>query len=160
MNAIIHCDAQRLEEDAERITVGLKCLGRDRSAWARKREEKDLKDLMEALKSTEMDVSLLLRECILADFQHGEDSPKVVSDGFREIFGCLDTLFNGLKKARLQLNNACILPATLEHLEVDSGRFRKLIGQVQRHLNAHQDQTAVSLKGLRGHLAQGSATAF
>jgi hypothetical protein len=45
----------------------------------------------------------------------------------------------------------------LDHLEIDYGRFRKLIGKVQRHLNAQQDQRAVPSEGVPVHLAQGHA---
>ena len=158
MNTIIHGYAQRLEDDAARIAKGLKCLGKDCSAYAKRGEGKTLKDLKEDLKRMDIDVSLISADCILAGCQLEEDSPEVLFNDLREIFSCLDALFNGLKKARLQLNKAYIHPAILDHLEVDCGRFRKLIGQVQRHLNDQQDQTAIPLEGIQGHLVQRSAT--
>jgi hypothetical protein len=157
MNGVIHRDSDRLTVHAERIKQGLERLEQDCSAWARKREEKDLGDLMEDLQRIEMDVSLMLTDCISAGCQCGEEAPKVVFHDFREVFGCLDTLFNGLKKARLQLDRAYIHSAILDHLEIDYGRFRKLIGKVQRHLNAQKSQTPVPLEGSPVHLAQGHA---
>jgi hypothetical protein len=157
MNAIIHRDSDRLIAHAERIKQGLQTLEQDCSVWARMREEKDLLDLMGDLKGVEMDVSLMLTDCISAGCQCGEEAPKVVFHDLREIFACLDTLFNGLKKARLQLDEAYIHSAMLDHLEIDYGRFRKLIGKVQRHLNAQQDQRAVPSEGVPVHLAQGHA---
>jgi hypothetical protein len=157
MNAIIHKDSDRLTAHAERIRQGLETLEQDCSVWARMREEKDLLDLMEDLKGVEMDVSLMLTDCISAGCQCGEEAPKVVFHDLREIFGCLDTLFNGLKKARVQLDNAYIHSTILDHLEIDYGRFRKLLGKVQRHLNAQQSQTPVPLEGTPVHLAQGHA---
>jgi hypothetical protein len=157
MNGIIHRDSDRLTERAERIKQGLERLEQDCSAWSRKREEEDLVDLMGDLQGVEMDVSLMLTDCISAGCQCGEEAPKVLFHDFREIFGCLDTLFNGLKKARLQLDKAYIHSTILDHLEIDYGRFRKLIGQVQRHLSAQQKQTAVPSEGVPIHLAQGHA---
>jgi hypothetical protein len=158
MNSIIHGYAQRLEEDAEKIAEGLKCLGTGCSSWARTQEEKDLKDLAEDLQNIENDVSLISADCILAGCQLGEDPSKVLLDDFREIFGCLDALFNGLKKARIQLNNAYIHPTILEHLGVECGRFRKLIGQVQRHLNEQQHKTANPWDAIQVHLVQRPAS--
>ena len=158
MNTVIQSYTQRLEDDAERITKGLRCLGRDCSAWARTREEKDLKDLLEDLERIEIDVSLILTDCIWAGSQFGEDSTRVIFHDFRDIFGRLDTIFNGLKKARLQLNKTYIHPATLAQLEVDCGRFRKLIREVRKDLNEKQDQSAIPLERTKVHLVQGSAT--
>ena len=133
MNSVINEDARKLEADAQTIEQGLDCLARDCSAWARKRAEQGLTGLMEDLKGVEVDVSLMLTDCVSTGFQHGKDSPKQVFHDFRQIFGCVDTLFKDLKEARLQLGEAYIHPSTLNHLEVDFGRFEKLIGKVQGH---------------------------
>ena len=116
---------------------------------------KDLKDLLEDLERIEIDVSLILTDCISAGSQLGENSTRVIFHDFREIFGRLDTIFNGLKKARLQLNKTYIHPATLAQLEVDCGRFRKLIREVQKDLNEKQDQSAIPLERTKVHLVQG-----
>jgi hypothetical protein len=157
MNAIIRRDSDRLTSHAERIKQGLQRLEQDCSAWARKREEKDLVDLMEDLKGAEMDVSLMLTDCISAGSQCEEEATKVVFHDLHEILCCLDTLFNALKKARMQLHKAYIHSAILGRLEIDYGRFRKLIGKVQTHLNVQESQTAVPLEGAPVHLAQGHA---
>jgi len=154
MNAITHGDSDRLTAHAERIKQGLQRLEQDCLVWARKREENDLVDLMEDLKGVEMDVSLMLTDCISAGCRSGEEAPKVVFHDLHEIFACLDTLFNGLKKARLQLDKAYIHYAILDHLKIDYGRFSKLMGKVQRHLNVQQSQTAVPLEEVPVHLAQ------
>jgi hypothetical protein len=161
MRTILHRDTGRLRVDTERIKQGLERLKQDCSAWARKQEEKDLADLMKNLKGVEMDVSLMLTDCISTGCQCGEGAPKVVFRDFREIFRCLDTLFNGLKKARRQLAKDYIHPAIPDHLAIDYERFIKLLGQVhQRHLNAQQSQTVIPLDGVQVHPAQGHATPF
>jgi hypothetical protein len=146
MNAVIHRDTQRLEGDAETIEQELDCLTRDCSSWARKRAEQDLAGLMEDLKGVEVDLSLMLTDCISAGFEHGEKAAKEVFHDFRKIFGCVDTLFNDLKEARLQLGQAYIRPTMLDHLEVDCRRFRKLLGQVQGHLKEPEGQSAITLE--------------
>ena len=134
MNAVLHSDAQRLERDVEKVKEGVECLTKDCSAWARRLEEADLVGLMEDLKGVEVDVSLMMTDCISAGGHHREGAPKVIFHDFREIFGCLDTLFHDLKEARLQLNKTYIHPAILDHLKMDYGRFRKHIGEIQRYL--------------------------
>lgn len=160
MNDLILTDAQRLEGDAETIKQGLECLTRDCSAWARKREEKDLVDLVEDLKGAQMDVSLMLTDSVELGYHCEEKVPKVVFHDLHDLFSCLDSLFNDLKKARGQLREGYIPPFILEHLEVKSRRFRKVIGQVRRHLKERGRQTATSLKGFQVHLPQGHATAL
>ena len=158
MNAVINRDSDRLTAHAERMKQGLERLEQDCSAWARKREEKDLVDLMEDLKGAEMDVSLMLTDYISAGSQCGEEATKVVFHDFHEILCCLDTLFNVLKKARVQLHKAYIHSGILGRLEIDYGRFRKLIGKVQTHVNVQQSQTAAPLEGAPVHPAQEYAT--
>jgi hypothetical protein len=157
MNAATHRDSDRLVAHAERIKEGLQRLEQDCSVWAIKREEKDLLDLMENLKGVEMDVCLLLMDCASAGRPCGEEAPKAIFHDLHEIFACLAALFDGLKQARLQLGNAYIHDAILDHLEIDYGRFSKLIGKVQRHLNAQQSQPAVPLEGPPVHLVKDHA---
>jgi hypothetical protein len=135
MNTAIHRDSDRLLAHAERIKEGLQRLGQDCSVWARKREEKDLADLMENLKGAETDVCFLLTDCASPGRRRGEETPKTVFHDLREIFSCLDTLFDGLKKARLQLGEAYIHNAVLDDLEIDYSRFNKLLGKVQGNLS-------------------------
>lgn len=154
MNAMIHRDFDRLTAKAERIEQDPQRLEKDRSTWVRKPEEKDLADLVEDLKGAEGDLGLMLTDCICASSQCGQETPKVVFHDLHEIFACLDTLFNGLKKARLRLDKTYIHCAILDHLEIDYGRFAKLIVKVRRHLNAQQRRTGAPLAEGRVHLAQ------
>jgi hypothetical protein len=159
MKTILHRNTHRLAVDAERIRQGLENLKLDCSTWARKKEKRDLADLMENLRGVEMEVSLMLTDCVYAGCQCGKEAPKVVFHDFREIFHCLDTLFDGLKKARRQLAKDYIRPGLPDRLEIDYERFIKLVGQVQRRLNApQQGQTVFPLDGVQVHLGQGHAT--
>jgi hypothetical protein len=153
MNAVIHRDSDRLLAHAERIKEGLQRLEQDCSAWARQREEEDLMELMEDLKGVETDMCLLLTVCTSAGRPCPEEAPRAVFHDLHEIFACLDTLFDGLKKARLQLGMAFIPDAVLDHLEIDYGRFDKLIGKLQRDLDAQQGQTTFLLAGTPAYVS-------
>ena len=157
MNTVIHTDVDRLTAHAEGIKQALLRLEQDCSVCARKREEKDLVDLMEDLKGVERDISLLWTDCICEGCPCEEDTPNGLSHDLHEIFACLDTLFNRLKKARMQSRQTYIHHAILDHLEIDYGRFSKLIANVQRHLNAQQVQPHGLLEEPRFHPAQGHA---
>jgi hypothetical protein len=154
MKTIRHRDTNRLRIDTERIKQGLEKLKQDGAVWAIKQNEKDLADLMENLRGIEMDVSLMLTDCVYAGCQCGEKAPKVVFHDFREIFCCLDALFDGLKKARRQLAKHYIHPGIPVHLEIDYERFIKLVGQVQRRLNGQQAKTPIGFDGVKVHLVQ------
>jgi hypothetical protein len=154
MNAFIHRDSDRLLAHAERIREGLQRLEKDCSVWARKREEKDLVELMEDLKGVETDVCLLLTDCTSACRPCREEAPKAVFHDLHEIFACLDTLFDGLKQARLQLGSAYIHDAVLDDLEIDYGRFSKLIGKLQRDLDEQLDQPTFLLEGTPAYLTE------
>ena len=157
MNAAIGRGSDRLAAQSERIRQDLQRLEKDRSAWAREREEKDLADLMDDLKSVERDVGPMLTDCVCVSSRRGEEAPKVVFRDLHEIFVCLDTLFNGLKKARLQLDRAYIRDALLDHIEINYSRFAKLIVKVQRHLDAPQSHTDVPPEEGGVHLPQKQA---
>jgi len=133
MDAIIDRDVRNLEADAQTIEQRLNCLTRDCSTWARKRAEQDLAGLAEDLKRVEIDVSLTLTDCIARNFRREDDGLQGVFDDFQEIFGCVDTLFNHLKEARLQLADDYVHASTLDHLEVDVKRFEKLLERVEGH---------------------------
>jgi len=136
MNTILQKDLTTLMVDTERIKDDLERLERDYSVWARKQEEKDLADLLEDLKGAEVDVSLLLTDCVSAGCHCGENAPKVVFHDLHDLFSCLDKLFNDLKMAREQLEEAHIHAMSLEHLDIDYGRFAKLITEIRGYLNA------------------------
>ena len=147
MNPIIIRDSDRLKAHAERIQQGVKTLEQDCSAWDRKREEQDLVDLMEDLKGVQTGVNLMLTDCICARSQCGEEATKVVFNDLCETLSCLDILFNVLKQARMQLDRAYIHSSILDRLELNYGRFRKHIENVQTHVNGQQSQTTVPPQG-------------
>jgi hypothetical protein len=155
MNPILHSDIRRLTVDAKRIKQGLDKLERDCAGWARKLGGKEVTATLGDLEEIEIDVSLMLTDYITTGCTLGEDAPKVVFHDFRRIFGCLDTLFNGLKKARQELAKAYGQEgAVVDHFQIDYGRFRNLLGQIQRHLNENHSQTGLPSGGIHVHQAQ------
>ena len=136
MNRMLQTDMTTLLGDTERIGQDMERLRQDYSVWARKREEKDLADLQEDLKGAEVDVSLLLTHCVSGGCHCGEDASKAIFHDLHDLFCCLDKLFNDLKKAREQLEEAHIHAVSLEHFDVDYGRLSKLIGEIRGYLNA------------------------
>jgi hypothetical protein len=155
MDAILHKGTPSLSVAAERVKHGLGRLKHDCSVWARNREERDLRDLMEGLKDMEKDLSLMLTDCVTASCPRDQKAPKAIFDDFREIFASLDALFNALKDARLQLKEAYIHPTMLDYLEVAYGRFDKLFGQVKRHLDEEDSSAHAPLKETGVDLARG-----
>jgi hypothetical protein len=154
MNTLIQRDSDRLTAHAERVKQDLQNLGQDCAVWARKREEKDLLDLMEDLKGVQNSVKLMLTDCICTQSQCGDESGKEVFDNLCEILCCLDPLFSLLKKARMQLDEAYIHPVILDRLEIDYGRFRKLVRIVQTHANGQQRRNNIPLEETPLHLAR------
>jgi len=136
MNQILEKDMMTLMVDTVRIREDLNKLEGDYTNWTRKGEERDLEDLLEDLKGAEIDVSLLLTDCVSAGCHCGEDREEVIYGDLHELFSCLDKLFHDLKMAKDQLVEAYIEGACIEHLDVDYGRFEKLIGEIRGYLDA------------------------
>jgi hypothetical protein len=154
MNPIIIRDSDNLKMQAERIKENLTTLEQDCSAWDRKREQKDLRNLMEDLKKTYAGVNLMLTDCLRARSQCGEEAARLVFDDLCEILCCLDPLFSVLKKARMQLEEDYIHPAILARFEIDYSRFRKLIGNVQMRVNRQQPRNNVPSEDASRRLAR------
>jgi DNA repair exonuclease SbcCD ATPase subunit len=135
MDSILERDTRKLLDDTRKIKEDLERLEKDYSAWARKREEHDLGNLMEDLKAAEIDVSTMTTDCVSANSQSGSNVPTGVFHDLHQIFVSLDALFNDLKKARSELLDTCIEHDLIEHLEIDCGRFTKTAEQIRRDLD-------------------------
>jgi hypothetical protein len=135
MDSILERDVRKLLDDTETIKQDLERLEQDYSAWARKREENDLANLMEDLKSAEIDVSTMTTDCVSASLQSGRNVPTVVFYDLHQSFVWLDALFNDLKKARSELQDAHIQHDLIDHFEIDCGRFTKTAEQIRRDLD-------------------------
>lgn len=133
MNSILKKDARRLIDDAETIKQGLKRLEDDYAKWAAKNEEIELTDLLESVKGVEIDVSLMVADCISAGWQ-SKKSPEIVYNDLHRFFVCLDALFRDLKRARTTLKDSYIAHSTFSNLEIDCGRFMENVQQIQEHL--------------------------
>ena len=131
MDLIIQRDIEKLLADTENVKKTLIILEKDHSVWARKREEKDLAKLIERVKQSESDVSLMMSDCLSFGRYEGK---KGVIEGIHHAYVCLNSLFQDLKKVREDLNEVYIRPDEIEQLEIDWCRFKKAVGQIQKHL--------------------------
>lgn len=134
METDLRKDIRRLMQDANRIKEGLDTLKQDCSDWASGHEDGDLAQLVENLKQTEIDVSMMMTDCISAGRCREEQGMRATFDDLQNTFLCLGHLFDDLKKARLELKKAYIQPSLLGYLEINYGRFSKTIGRIQKHL--------------------------
>jgi aryl carrier-like protein len=134
MEANLQKDIRKLLVDANMIKEGLDTLRQDCSDWARGHEDGDLAQLVENLKQAEIDVSMMMTDCISVGRCREEEGMRATFDDLQKTFLCLGDLFDDLKKARLELKKAYIQPSVLGYLEINYGRFSKTIGRIQKHL--------------------------
>ena len=66
--------------------------------------------------------------------RHREDGTQFIFDSLHPAFATLNVLFEDLKQVRIQLNESYIHPAELRQLEIDWGRFKKTIKEIQEYL--------------------------
>jgi hypothetical protein len=123
-------DIRKLMADTEKFKLTLEKLEQDQAVWARMREEKDLKKIIECVNRLESDVSTMMGDC--ACLTNQEES-KVVGVDLHHAFRGLNTLFEDLKGVSAELAGSYIHREDLDQLEIDWGRFSKTVGQIQKH---------------------------
>jgi DNA repair exonuclease SbcCD ATPase subunit len=134
MDLVIQKDIRQLVHDAQEVRSELDMLEQDHEAWAREREENDLVEVLDHLKRLESDVSIMQADCISMGYRYRGNGNRYVIESLHRAFSTLDTLFNDLKKVRTEINEAYIRSTDLDQLEIDWGRFRKSVGQIEQHL--------------------------
>jgi DNA repair exonuclease SbcCD ATPase subunit len=134
MDLVIRRDIRQLVHDAQEVRSELDMLEQDHEAWAREREENDLVEVIGYLKRLESDVSMMQADWISMGHRYRENGTRQVLESLHRAFSTLDTLFNDLKKVRTEINEAYIRSADLDQLEIDWSRFRKTVGQIEKHL--------------------------
>jgi hypothetical protein len=134
MDLVIRRDIRQLVNDAQEVQSGLDMLEQDHEAWAREHEENDLVEVLDHLKRLEFGVSMMQADCISMGHRYRENGTRQVLESLHQAFSTLDTLFNDLKKVRTEINEAYIRSTDLNQLKIDWGRFRKTIGQIEKHL--------------------------
>ncbi len=124
-------DIKKLKGDNHRLALRLRELEQDHAAWALKREERDIQELMNLLQQLEMDVNVMAGNCF--SLQNRKDG-----DGFGQVlhnaYVHLNILFEDVKKARIDLEKAYIQPQELRQMEIDWGKLRKTVGTIAQHL--------------------------
>lgn len=145
MGLVIRRDIQQLVHDAQGVQRGLDILEQDHADWARERQQYDLTQLIKRVNRLESDVSMMQSDCMSMSIRYQEDGTWQVVDSLHRAFAIMDTLFNDLKQVRTDLNDSYIHPGELRQLEIDWDKFRKTIGQIQKHLQ--DSEIFLELKG-------------
>lgn len=134
MDLMIRRDIRQLVRDAKKVKRVLELLEKDHEAWARERQHYDLKQIIKHINRLESDVSIMQSDCMCISLSYQEVGIWQVLESLHRAFQALNTLFGDLKKVRTELSEAYIHPSDLKHLEIDWGRFKKTIGQIQEYL--------------------------
>jgi hypothetical protein len=139
MDLIIRRDIRQLLCDGQKVQKGLDMLEQDHEIWARERQQYDLKQLIKHVNRLESDVSIMQSDCMSVGLSYQEVGIWQILESIHHAFEALNTLFSDLKKVRTELSDAYIHPTDLKQLEIDWGRFRKTIGQIQEYLHNGQN---------------------
>ena len=139
MDLMIRRDIRQLVRDAKKVKRVLELLEKDHEAWARERQHYDLKQIIKHINRLESDVSIMQSDCMCISLSYQEVGIWQVLESLHCAFQTLNTLFGDLKKVRKELNRVYIHPTDLKQLEIDWGRFRKTIGQIQEYLHNGQN---------------------
>ena len=145
MDLVIRQDIRQLAHDAQEVQRGLDMLEQDHENWARERQQYDLTRLIKRVNRLESDVSMMQSDCMSTGLIYHEDGTWQVVDSLHRTFVSLDILFNDLKQVRTDLNDSYIHPGELKQLEIDWDRLKKMIGQIQKHLQ--DSENFLELKG-------------
>lgn len=131
MEATMAEDVRRLMNDNDRLRLRLERLEQDHAAWALSREEKDIRELMDLLQQIEVDVNEMACDCFsLSSRKNGDGFEQVLHHAYVH----LNILFEDVKKARMDLEQAYIQPKELRQMEIDWGKLRKTVGEIAHHL--------------------------
>jgi len=131
MDFDLNQDIRKLMADTDKFKRSLEKLEQDQAAWARNREEKDLKKIIKCVNRLESDVSRMMSDC--ACLTNQEES-KVVEVDLHHAFRGVNALFEDLKEVSAELAGSYIHRGELDQLEIDWGRFSKTVGQIQKNL--------------------------
>jgi hypothetical protein len=131
MDFDLNQDIRKLMADTEKFKRTLEKLEQDQAAWARNREEKDLKKIIKCVKRLESDVSTMMSDCTCLTNQK---ESKVVEVDLQHAFRGVNALFEDLKEVSAELAGSYIHRGELDQLEIDWGRFSKTVGQIQKYL--------------------------
>ena len=137
MDFDLNRDIRKLMADTEYFKQTLEKLEQDQAAWARIREEKDLKKTIECVKRLESDVSTMMSDCTCLTNQ---EERTVIAVDLHHAFRGLNTLFEDLKGVSAEVAGSYIHPGELDQLEIDWGRFSKTVGQIQKHLQGGENR--------------------
>jgi ElaB/YqjD/DUF883 family membrane-anchored ribosome-binding protein len=146
MDFDLNRDIRKLMADTDKFKQTLEKLAQDQAAWARNREEKDLKKIIECINRLESDVSTMMSDCACLT---NKEENKVVEVDLHHAFRGLNALFEDLKGVSAELAGSYIHRGELDQVEIDLGRFSKTVGQIRKHLQGGEN--CLRGKGDRNH---------
>jgi len=136
MDPTLKSDITKLWSDTEETRRELETLKKDRSKWARNREQNDLTDFLKDLKRLESDLVMVLADWTLQNCRaKNESQTDQVFDSFHHSLAKLNILFSDLKKVRTELNKAYIHSISLKELEIDWDRYCKEVERISGYLS-------------------------
>ncbi len=123
---------ERLEGDIENLKWRLEKLKEDHAAWQRSLQEDDLQSIKASLIQMDYDLDLMFTNCfaLLA-----RDHDSVTQAYVHHLYDILNCLFEDVKRARDNLEQAFIAKHDLEQMEIDCGRLEKTTGKIMGRLD-------------------------
>jgi len=137
MDVVLNQDVRKFMADTEKFKQTLENLESDQVVWAREREEKDLKKIIECVNQLASDVGTMMGDCVCLTNQ---TECKDVRVDLHHAFRCLNDLFEDIKRVGTELESSFIHRGKLDQLEIDWGKFSKTVGQIQRHLQGDENR--------------------
>jgi hypothetical protein len=131
MELVLKRDMEKLIDDTKKVKKGLESLEMEHAAWATDREREELGDILEGVRCLELDVSILMGNCVSLNQMNRNNG---VKGDFHLAFKDLNILFEDLKAARKEIDQSYLSQGELEHLEIDWARFSKTVEQIHEDL--------------------------
>jgi len=127
-------DIQKLAKDNQRLKLELDRLEKDHSAWALDRQEKDLEQITRCLGQMEVDVSVMASNCFSVADRRNEGDGNGFKRDLSQAYVHLNTLFEDVKKVRMELQQSFIQSKELQRMEIDWGKLKKTVAEIGEDL--------------------------
>jgi len=125
-------DLLGLLEDNLKIWEQLESLGRDSSAWDRKREMDDLESMTALIRKLEADMSQTM-----SDF-NSLPNEQSFPEEFHHAFSIMSDLFADLKRMKEELAQSYLQPGELHQLEIDWAKLEKTFESMKKRFDIIQ----------------------
>jgi hypothetical protein len=124
--------------NVENVQNDLKILEHHHAPWAREIQQNDLQQLIEHMKQLEFNLSTVFLDCVSLGRQYWKDQNLPTIKSLHRSFDIMNSVFDKLKKIRIDLSEAYIKSSDLRKLVIDWGRFKKSIYQTKEYMRYYQ----------------------